>query len=42
VQKHFYLESEWRHIPRNDNIKAYLRADTFENPEHFEITLFIV
>ncbi len=31
VEKDFYLESEWRHVPRKAEIQPYLRADTFND-----------
>jgi Putative abortive phage resistance protein AbiGi, antitoxin len=33
VEKDFYLESEWRHVPKAPELTAYLRADVFEDPD---------
>ncbi|HEY0842611.1 abortive infection system antitoxin AbiGi family protein [Methylotenera sp.] len=31
VEKLFYQESEWRYVPKNKNVKAYLLKSEFEN-----------
>lgn len=31
VEKDFYLESEWRHVPRHKEIKPYLRHEAFSD-----------
>lgn len=36
VRKEFYQESEWRFIPRNSNIRDYLRRSDFENVAELE------
>lgn len=33
VEKDFYLESEWRHVPKHENIKAYLRHTAFSDTD---------
>ena len=33
VEKDFYLESEWRHVPKHDDIEAYLRHTIFSNTD---------
>jgi len=33
VEKDFYLESEWRHVPRHDEIAPYLRHDSFADAD---------
>lgn len=34
AEKDFYLESEWRHVPKSAEIQAYLNATAFEDPGH--------
>lgn len=36
VEKDFYLESEWRHVPRSTDIRDYLHANAFEDPAKLE------
>lgn len=33
LEKDFYLESEWRHVPKCEGVKPYLRLKHFENEE---------
>lgn len=34
VEKDFYLEFEWRHVPKHNAIEAFLLNETFANPEY--------
>lgn len=36
VEKDFYLESEWRHVPEKAEIKAYLRHSAFLDTERLD------
>tara|TARA_Y100001956_G_scaffold14916_1_gene14294 strand:+ start:505 stop:1248 length:744 start_codon:yes stop_codon:yes gene_type:complete len=33
VEKEFYQESEWRFVPKNENIKPYMFKDKFDNED---------
>lgn len=37
VEKDFYLESEWRHVPQNTEISPYLRSDIFSDSEKLAV-----
>jgi len=36
VEKEFYQESEWRHVPKHQNIEGYLLRSTFDVPDLVE------
>ena len=33
VKKEFYQESEWRYVPKHDQVEAYIRKSDFENED---------
>lgn len=37
VEKDFYLESEWRHVPRSTDVEQYLTSKEFENAEKLTV-----